>query len=309
MNMESNLKEREQYDGHVVESNKILCKEKLFNDYKKGLLDNVDCSKMTKREKRKLVKKLMWEKWKPLKRAKEKEKLKQKKALARINNITLGPSRKMLKLSTMATSSCKLRVVIDFSFDHLMNNRDLCKCLKQLNHCYSLNRRASNPMQFFVSSFNGESEKEMSKNNGYKNWDVHFNRHSYLDIFSKSEIVYLTSDSNNIVTELDHSKVYIIGGLVDHNTHKGLCYKIAEEQKIAHAQLPISEYIDMKSRRVLTIDHVFEIILNVTEGMTWKESFLKVLPQRKKATEKESKIVEELSLQTIDVCNNTDNKI
>lgn len=41
-----------------------------------------------------------------------------------------------------------------------------------------------------------------------------------MDIFAKEELVYLTSDSENVLTELDDKKVYVIGALVDHNQYK-----------------------------------------------------------------------------------------
>ena len=65
-------------------------------------------------------------------RAKEKEKLKQKKLDARVNNLKLGPSRKELKHSKMCKSSCKIRVAIDLSFDELMNDK------VSRNHCVIL---------------------------------------------------------------------------------------------------------------------------------------------------------------------------
>lgn len=41
------------------------------------------------------------------------------------------------------------------------------------------------------------------------------------------ELVYLTADSPDTITRLEKGKVYILGGLVDRNAHKGLCLKKA----------------------------------------------------------------------------------
>lgn len=186
--------------------------EKLFN--------GVEISKLTKSQMKKYQKMLKWEASKKEKRAKERMKAKKRKIEAKLNNIDLGPSRKELKRSKMEDSPCKIGVVIDLSFDDLMINKDMGKVVKQILRVYTENRRSKAPMQLHLTSFKGRCKEEMAKHNGYENWDLHFHNDSYLNVFPKEKLVYLSSESNKIITELEQDKVYIIGGLVDHNSHK-----------------------------------------------------------------------------------------
>ncbi|POS87710.1 hypothetical protein EPUL_000648 [Erysiphe pulchra] len=105
-------------------------------------------------------------------------------------------------------------------------------------------------------------------------------------------IIYLTSDSPNTLTHLTPNTSYIIGGIVDKNRHKGLCYKRACERGIYTAKLPIGEYMKMQSRTVLAVNHVVEIMLKWLETNDWAEAFLQVIPKRKQAVLKTCKSVQ-----------------
>lgn len=94
-------------------------------------------------------------------------------------------------------------------------------------------------------------------------------------------LVYLSSDSPNILTTLSPYTTYIIGGIVDKNRHKGLCQKRATELGIPTAKLPIGEFMVMNSRSVLAVNHVVEIMLRWLECGDWGEAFEKVIPKRK----------------------------
>ncbi|XP_045519476.1 tRNA methyltransferase 10 homolog A [Pieris brassicae] len=236
-----------------------------------------------KNQMRKWLKKVRWEKHKYEKRSKEKARAKERKREARAANIDLGPNRKMLKKMKFEKNKSLIGVILDLSFDHLMSEKDRYKVIKQLLRCYSINRRSDSPLQFHVTSFGEKTKVDISRHNGYENWDIEYHEKSYIDIFPKEKLVYLTSESENVIEKFEEDNLYIIGGLVDHNQHKGLCYKIAVEQGIRHAQLPLAKYVNMKTRKVLTIDHVFEIILRVSEGTQWDDALLKVLPLRKGA--------------------------
>lgn len=96
-------------------------------------------------------------------------------------------------------------------------------------------------------------------------------------------IVYLSSDSPNTLDRLSPNTTYVVGGIVDKNRYKGLCYHRACARGIQTAKLPIGEYMTMQSRTVLTVNHVVEIMLKWLETGDWGDAFLAVIPKRKEA--------------------------
>jgi tRNA (guanine9-N1)-methyltransferase len=89
----------------------------------------------------------------------------------------------------------------------------------------------------------------------------HFSELGKKDLGKEPNFVYLTADSENTLETLDKDHIYIIGGIVDKNRHKGLCLKEAEKYGVKHAKLPISDYINLETRKVLTINHGIFIVL------------------------------------------------
>ena len=71
------------------------------------------------------------------------------------------------------------------------------------------------------------------------NWHVTRQQIPYIDYFQerKADLVYLTADSPNELSELDSSKLYIIGGIVDRNRHKNICFNKAVSQVILSCSL------------------------------------------------------------------------
>ena len=135
-----------------------------------------------------------------------------------------------------------------------------------------------------MTSLCGKVEEEMSKNDGFRNWDLHFREERYDTVFSSDKIVYLSSESDDVLDSLQPDTAYVIGGLVDHNHHKGLCHQEATELGLKTARLPIDEFISMKTRKVLAVNHVYEILALVCQGQSWRDAFMEVLPERKEAT-------------------------
>lgn len=95
------------------------------------------------------------------------------------------------------------------------------------------------------------------------------------------DVVYLSSDSPYTLERLEPNTTYVIGGLVDKNREKGLCYRQARERGIRTAKLPIGQFMVMQSRQVLATNHVVEIMLRWLEYEDWGKAFLSVIPKRK----------------------------
>lgn len=276
---------------------------------------------MSKRQIKKLEKlrKFQENKLKMRKAEKDKRKLKRKLCLEQgIELVKTGPSRKALKRNKIAQNPADIQVAIDLSFDELMIDKDLGSCASQLLRVYTANRRASRPIPVHFTGLNekGKLYEKLERNEGWKNWDVIPHKEGFMELFDKDKIIYLTSESETVLDTLEAGAVYVIGGLVDHNHHKSLTHDLAGKSGVRTARLPLSEHLIIKTRTVLTINQVFDIILGVSEGKPWKEVLLEALPLRKgiKAKEDQESAVEEAASQeakeicetSVNVCNSDD---
>eukprot|EP00054_Salpingoeca_dolichothecata_P011112 m.61828 g.61828 ORF g.61828 m.61828 type:complete len:357 (+) comp19306_c0_seq1:251-1321(+) len=242
---------------------------------------------LSKNQLKKIRREQRWQETK----AERKKKLREKDKARKRRRQELGlpakrPRRAAIPLSSPEASP--LRLAIDVSFHDLMTHKDNMKIFKQICRCYSSNRQAAKPVQYYLTSLTGPSLEILKQRAPeYQNWDMHVDARSYHEVFKKEDIVYLTADSDNVLEELDDSKAYIIGGLVDHNHEKGLCQRLALEKGIATARLPIDVYLDLATRHVLTVNHVFEIMLTYVNSRSWEQSFFEVIPKRKFINEDE----------------------
>ncbi|PIK41989.1 putative tRNA methyltransferase 10-like A isoform X1 [Apostichopus japonicus] len=244
---------------------------------------------VSKRQMKRMARHQKWLDLKPLRRQKQKEKMKDKKRKQKEERERLGIDEdsirgpKLIKMSDPEAS--QVSIAIDCGFDHLMNDMEVRKVAKQIQRCYAANRRSPSPFQLHLCSFQNKTKSWFDGSiQGYSNWDVHIHDTSVEEAFPKEMVVYLSSESENILQRLDPSKAYIIGGLVDHNHQKGLCHQTAVEKGWQHAQLPITEFVEINGRKVLTINQVFEILLGFASTNNWKDSFYQVLPARKVET-------------------------
>lgn len=62
---------------------------------------------------------------------------------------------------------------------------------------------------------------------------------------------------------------------------QNLCFGVAADLGVAHAALPIGKYIQMASRKVVTVNQCFDIMSRWLECRDWEKAFTQAIPQRK----------------------------
>ncbi|KAJ1640145.1 guanine-1-methyltransferase-domain-containing protein [Pavlovales sp. CCMP2436] len=168
-------------------------------------------------------------------------------------------------------------LLIDLCHDDLQNPGERSSLTQQVMYSYGMNKRTEHPLPLHLTSVCGEAAASFGKIDGFNNWHLHRHEQPYWEVFPKASLVVLSADATEVLRELEPGKIYVIGGIVDHNRHKG----DAEAHGLASARLPLTEYSEMASRKVLTVNHVFQMLLHFYSSKSWPEAILAAVPPRK----------------------------
>ena len=275
---------------------------------------------LSKNAMKKLRKLQKWEAGRDFRKIKRKEKLIAKRERLKLEKTALEASGRngqkvndTVKPKAGKPLSVPLTFLIDCGFDEQMLDKEIVSISSQITRCYSDNRNALYQPNLAISSFGGrlktrfdtilqqpqgrwrsvrieeddfvavaEKAKQWMREEQFPDFTECPALEKDTDVSSESgEVVYLTADSDETLEELRPYSVYIIGGIVDRNRHKGICYKRAMDRGVKTAKLPISAYMQMNSRAVLATNHVYEIMLKWLELKDWGEAFMQVIPKRK----------------------------
>jgi len=122
------------------------------------------------------------------------------------------------------------------------------------------------------------------KNDGFDNYIWNRSSKSVTELFPPDKIIYLSPDSKNVLQNIDHDKVYVIGGLVDSCVKKNLSLDYSNGNCLNSARLPIAENCEKlyngTYKQILTINQVFEILLKYYESKNWPVAINAALPKR-----------------------------
>jgi tRNA (guanine9-N1)-methyltransferase len=187
--------------------------------------------------------------------------------------------RKVRTRELMATAP---KAVIDLTWEHLMTPKEIVSLSQQVRLSYGLNIRSQTPLHMHLTSTSEESRlhQHLLKQSGFDDWPLEVKRESYMELFPRDKVVYLTAESDTVLEEMDAGTVYCIGGIVDHNRLKSIVHDKALELGLTTRRLPIEDHLAEGLRKVITVNQVFAILLSFWECKDWKAAVEKVLPPR-----------------------------
>ncbi|BBH00621.1 hypothetical protein Prudu_010657 [Prunus dulcis] len=250
--------------------------------------------RLSKSAQKKLLKQQKWEAKKAEKKALEKEQKKREgerkrkeweERLASVSEEERGKlieSRKSLRKERMEQRSeerernterlsrakeCGQKIVIDLEFSHLMTPAEINSLVQQIMYCYAVNKRCREPGHLWLTGCKGEMGTQLKRLPGFDNWIIEKEDRSYMEALEDEkqnlQDIHCWGAGGSESVERDH-----------HEESRGAGHS---NGKASH-----SNYLNMSSSQVLTVNQVIEILLKFLETKNWKDSFFQVIPQRKR---------------------------
>lgn len=172
-------------------------------------------------------------------------------------------------------------VVFDLAYDEIMTPRECNKAARDLLLAYGWNRTSRDPfhLHFCNAAPNGVTAGIL-ENALFSASELpllsELTPHSYLDVFPKEKLVYLTPDSENTLDVFDHDAVYVIGALVDKETKPGVTLSKATSEGLRTARFPQTFAWNWQEEvaQPLHFPDVLKILLDLKRTNSW-ESALK----------------------------------
>ncbi|KAI4460495.1 trna (guanine-9-) methyltransferase [Holotrichia oblita] len=152
---------------------------------------------------------------------------------------------------------------------------------------FSENRNHDDPYDLHFCNLNEDNllEKPLHKQitTMYEpSFPLNIHRKSYIDVFPKDKLIYLTPDCREEMLEYDHDAVYIIGAMVDKTKNDPVSLAKAKREGLKMLKLPLDRYLQWAagSGKSLTINQMILILLDLKKTGDWNYA-LRHVPRRK----------------------------
>ena len=126
-----------------------------------------------------------------------------------------------------------------------MTRQEMKDLVKQLVYSHNANRISSEPFYWHFCNVQegGITDRNLNlRFPGIKDHPITVTDKSYLDLYPKEKLVYLTPNSPEELDFIDSDMVYIVGALVDKAKEEPLAYAKAKREGIRSARFPLEKY-------------------------------------------------------------------
>eukprot|EP00435_Cladocopium_sp_Y103_P072356 s198_g40.t1 len=179
------------------------------------------------------------------------------------------------------------RLVVNCSFDQSMDVKELTSLAKQIQLAYTQARNMGSKVQLHLTSVCPENRAMRAlEAQGVKSWKMHVHEKSVWEVFGdearSGQLVILSPDAEEELTEVLEDEIYVIGGIVDRSVKKMQSLTQAQEfgaKKLR--RLPLKTFGPKGCCPVLNVDCVVRILCEWLRTRDWKEVFDECLPGRR----------------------------
>ncbi|KAI0562059.1 tRNA (Guanine-1)-methyltransferase [Gracilaria domingensis] len=208
----------------------------------------------------------------------------------RVEHMRAGRAAERAKkahVRDILVNESKYNVCIDLGWNSQMFEKERKSLARQLAYSYSTLRKCAEegrtPLRLSIVGIDKDIKPILSfAAQGWESWPLQLCEKSLELVHDRRRLVYLTHDAEDVLETLNTSDIYVIGGLVDRNRLKGATRLKAESLSIRSARLNLDANISIQhGTPVLTVNHCVEILLHVANGTSWKDAYMRVLPERK----------------------------
>lgn len=231
--------------------------------------ENANLKSMTQEEREKLYKQISVQKRKRNKVKYRKRKRAQHEEMLQIANLSVSEKIERSKQFSKERNERiakglkeGIKIGFDLSYDHVMSKNENLSLGFQLCHVYNVVKRSQNLLSLNMCGVKGMLKNELAKF-GSAYWIANLTEDS-VDVYFKDriqDIIYLSPDADEELTEFEMDKIYVIGGLVDKTILKDQSKNRAKELNLASKRLPFSLVKNASNyRKCLNINTIVEII-------------------------------------------------
>ncbi|XP_014668749.1 PREDICTED: mitochondrial ribonuclease P protein 1 homolog [Priapulus caudatus] len=177
-------------------------------------------------------------------------------------------------------------LVLDLSYDSWMTPAERTNAAWQMKDAHGHNKVARSPFHMHACNARPGDGTYAALQRCIANLDesamISVSAESYLDLYDRQRLVYLSPDAPTYLETWDDDDVVVVGAMVDKTNPKPLSMAKAKKEGIRMAKLPVDKYVRWGfGNKSLTLDQVALTLLRFRETGDWRRTLTETIPKRK----------------------------